>query len=151
MNLALLLHLLGVVVWVGGMFLAYVVLRPVAVMVLEPPQRLTLWAETFTRFFPWVWAAVILILITGLYLIFRLGGFAAIPLYIHMMFLVGVVMMLIFFYVFFVPFHGLKEGVVAQEWPQAAKALASIRAWVGVNLVLGLLTIVIAKLGPPLI
>ncbi|HCA26744.1 MAG TPA: hypothetical protein DEP05_03740 [Betaproteobacteria bacterium] len=148
MKLALLLHLLGVVVWVGGMFFAYMALRPVAATVLEPPQRLMLWTGTFARFFPWVWAAVVLILATGLILIFGRGGFAAVSPYIHVMFLAGIVMMLIFFYIFFMPFSELKRGVATQEWSRAAKALASIRVLVGVNLVLGLLTIAIAKLGP---
>ena len=44
MGIALLLHLLGVVVWVGGMFFAYMALRPVAATVLGPPLRLGLWA-----------------------------------------------------------------------------------------------------------
>ncbi len=48
------LHTVAAVLWVGGIFLAYRVLRPAA-MALEPPQRLTLWADVFGRFFPWVW------------------------------------------------------------------------------------------------
>lgn len=35
----LFLHLAGVVLWVGGMFFAYVCLRPTAVKLFEPPQR----------------------------------------------------------------------------------------------------------------
>jgi uncharacterized membrane protein len=38
---ALALHILGAVVWVGGMFAIYVCLRP-ALSTLEPPQRLRL-------------------------------------------------------------------------------------------------------------
>ena len=55
--LALTLHILGAVVWVGGMFAAYVCLRPAA-GALEPPQRLTLWRGFFAKFFPWVWVSV---------------------------------------------------------------------------------------------
>ena len=39
--LAFALHILGAVVWVGGMFAIYVCLRP-ALVTLEPPQRLRL-------------------------------------------------------------------------------------------------------------
>lgn len=49
-----LIHLLAAIVWVGGMFFAYMVLRPAAVEVLEPPARLRLWNVVFRRFFPWV-------------------------------------------------------------------------------------------------
>ena len=51
--LALALHILGAVVWVGGMFAIYVCLRP-ALGTLEPPQRLRLMRVTFQKFFPWV-------------------------------------------------------------------------------------------------
>ena len=50
MGLAVLLHVLSVVVWVGGMFFAYMFLRPVAAAELEPPQRLDLEIRNFERF-----------------------------------------------------------------------------------------------------
>jgi len=49
-------------VWIGGMFFAHQVLRPVAVAQFEPPQRLPLWDGVFSRFFPWVWAAIIVLM-----------------------------------------------------------------------------------------
>ena len=54
LSLYITLHLLGVIVWVGGMFVAYMALRPAAVEVLEPYQRLPLMKRTLDRFFPWV-------------------------------------------------------------------------------------------------
>ena len=39
-SILLLLHLSGVIVWVGGMFFAHFCLRPVAALQLPPPQRL---------------------------------------------------------------------------------------------------------------
>ncbi len=59
--LALALHILGAVVWVGGMFVLYMALRP-ALGTLEPPQRLKLMQVTFAKFFPWVWVAILLLL-----------------------------------------------------------------------------------------
>ena len=70
MTLFKLIHLLAVLIWVGGMFFAYVVLRPAAVEVLQPPERLRLWESVFRRFFNWVWGAAGAILVTGLYLIY---------------------------------------------------------------------------------
>jgi len=145
-NLSLLLHVLGVVVWVGGMFFAYMALRPVAASVLEPPQRLTLWAGVFGRFFPWVWASVALILLTGLHMLMKLGGAAA-PHYALAMLALGVVMMLIFAHVFFAPYGRLKRAVAQQDWKAGGAALAQIRHLIGINLSLGLLTIAIVFLG----
>ncbi|MGN5479437.1 hypothetical protein ACTMU2_28655 [Cupriavidus basilensis] len=51
----LFLHVTAAVVWVGGMFFAYLCLRPVAGQVLDPPSRLQLWRGVFDRFFRWVW------------------------------------------------------------------------------------------------
>lgn len=38
MSIALALHVLAVTVWVGGMFFAYMILRPVAASQLQPPN-----------------------------------------------------------------------------------------------------------------
>ena len=146
MGIALLLHLLGVVVWVGGMFFAYMALRPVAAAVLEPPQRLRLWAGVFGKFFPWVWLSIALISVSGLYMLMTLGGASA-PLYVLAMLVLGVVMMLIFAHVFFAAFKKLKRAVAEQAWPAGGAALGQIRMLIGINLSIGLITIVVAILG----
>lgn len=146
MQIATLLHVLGVVVWVGGMFFAYMALRPVAASVLEPPQRLTLWAGVFGKFFPWVWVSVALILATGLHLLMVMGGTNA-PHHALAMFALGVLMMAIFAHVFFAPYGRLKRAVTAQDWKAGGVALAQIRQLVGLNLGLGLLTIAVVFLG----
>lgn len=147
-GVAVLLHVVAVVLWVGGMFFAYMVLRPVAAAQLEPPQRLTLWVGVFGRFFPWVWASIVAILATGLWMIFGVfGGMGAIALYIHAMFGLGILMMLIFLHVFFAPYGRLKRAVAAQDWPAGGKALAQIRMLVGINTLIGLLTIAIGAGG----
>lgn len=146
MTLSLFLHVLSVVVWVGGMFFAYMALRPVAAGVLEPPQRLTLWAGVFDKFFPWVWVSVALILATGLHMLMVFGGASA-PLYALAMLVLGVAMMLIFAHVFFSPYRKLKRAVAAQDWKAGGAALGQIRKLIGVNLSLGLLTIAVVFLG----
>lgn len=146
MNVSLLLHVLGVVVWVGGMFFAYMALRPVAASMLEPPQRLTLWSGVFGKFFPWVWVSVALILLTGLHMLVKVGGMAA-PHYAMTMLVLGGVMMLIFAHVFFAPYKKLKRAVGEQNWKAGGAALAQIRMLIGINLSLGLLTIAVVFLG----
>ena len=146
MNIALFLHVISVVVWVGGMFFAYMALRPVAASVLQPPERLTLWAGVFGRFFPWVWAAVLLLLFSGLWM-FMLMGAGNAPAYIHAMFGLGILMMLIFAHVFFAPYRRLKRAVSSQDWKAGGVALTQIRKLIGLNLALGILTIAVAMLG----
>ena len=74
LSIAILLHLLSAVVWVGGMFFAYMVLRPVAGGVLEPPLRLELWRQIFSRFFPWVSLSIVILFITGLWMSWAMLG-----------------------------------------------------------------------------
>ena len=140
------LHLASVTAWVGGMFFAYVCLRPVAAELLEPPQRLRLWRGVFARFFPWVWGAVVLIPLSGLAMIGRVG-FGAAPVNWHLMMTVGLMMVAIYIYVFAVPYAALKRAVDAQDWKAGGAALGRIRQCVGLNLALGFLTIALATLG----
>jgi len=146
MNLMLFLHVSSVVIWLGGMFFAYLALRPVAASVLEPPQRLTLWSGVFGKFFPWVWGAVVLILLSGLDMLMRLGGAAA-PHYALTMLVLGVAMMLIYAHVFFAPYKKLKQAVGRQDWKAGGAALAQIRRLIGINLTLGLVTIAVVFVG----
>jgi uncharacterized membrane protein len=145
-GLLLLLHVASVVVWVGGMFFAHQCLRPVAAAQLQPAQRLPLWVGVFSRFFPWVWAAAGLILVTGLAMMLQVG-FRFAPLNWHLMFGLGLAMMAIFLHVYFAPFGRLKRHVAAQDWPAAGAALNQIRQLVGVNILLGLATIAVATVG----
>ena len=148
MGLVLILHLLAAVIWVGGMFFAYMVLRPVAAGQLEPPQRLALWAGVFGRFFPWVFATIAILLATGYWMaLVFFGGFDGVGLHVHIMMWSGYVMMLIFLHVFFAPYKRLKQAVANADWASGARSLAQIRVMVGVNLALGMLVIAIASGG----
>lgn len=146
--ITIVLHVLSVVVWVGGMFFAYMCLRPVAASQLEPPVRLQLWVGVFNKFFPFVWIAVILLPLTGYLMISSLfNGMANAPLYVHLMNGLGSLMIFIYLHVFFAPYQRLKRAVVAQDWPAGGKALGQIRMLVGINTSLGLLTVLIASGG----
>ena len=142
----LFLHLAGVVLWVGGMFFAWMCLRPVAAVQLEPPARLKLWAGVFARFFPWVWGAVLTILLSGLVPLLAIGMKRA-PMHWHLMLLLGLTMSAIFIYVFAVPYAKLKTVIAQQDWPAGGSALGQIRQLIGTNLVLGFSTIAVASLG----
>ena len=147
MSFMKLIHLLSVLVWVGGMFFAYVILRPGAAEILQPPERLRLWDAVFGRFFTWVWPAVFLLLASGFYMVYLFGGFASLPIYINVMLLMGLVMAMIYVYVFFKCFSPFNRFVAKQEWPAAAAMLGTIRKLVGLNLGIGLLTVVVASVG----
>ena len=149
---SMILHLLSAVVWVGGMFFAYMFLRPVAATQLEPPVRLTLWVGVFNKFFPFVWVSILFLPLTGYLMIFDIwGSMAATPLYVHIMNGLGIVMILIYLHVYFAPFKRLKEAVIKQDWPEGGRNLNIIRKMVGMNTMIGILIIIMVAGGRTLI
>jgi len=145
--LALTLHVLSATIWVGGMFAAYMCLRPAAGM-LEPPQRLALWRGFFQRFFPWVWLSVALLLVTGYWMMpAYFGGFANAPPYINIMQALGWVMVLLFLLLFHGPWLRFRRAVDAQDWPAARDQLERIRVIIAINLPLGLIVVLIGGTG----
>jgi len=148
MAVAIALHLLAAVIWVGGMFFAYMALRPVAATLLEPPLRLPLWSQVFARFFRWVTAAVIVLPITGYWMLFAVfGGMAGAGLHIHVMQGVGIVMFLIFGHLYFGPYRRMNLAIEKQDWKEAGVRLAQMRKITATNLSLGLVVAVVASSG----
>ena len=142
-----LIHLLAALIWVGGMFFAYVALRPAAAEVLEPPQRLSLWDAVFRRFFSWVWGAVSILMVSGLYMVYLYGGLAHVARHIHIMLVIGLTMMVIYGYVYFACYVPFSLHVAKQRWKEAGEILVKIRRLIAINLSLGLLTVCIAVIG----
>ena len=146
-TVALIAHILAAVVWVGGMFFAHQVLRP-AVGALEPGPRLMLWSRVLSRFFGWVFVAIVLLLASGFGMVFGLyGGFAGIGLDIQLMMGLGILMMLVFLHLYFAPWRRFRAAVARQNWAEGRRQLAQIRALVMLNLVLGLVVVAIGGSG----
>jgi uncharacterized membrane protein len=141
------LHALAAVVWVGGMFFAHFALRP-SLPVLEPPQPLRLWTRVFPAFFRFVWVAAITLVATGYALMFDLyGGFGEAPVPVHLMQGLGLLMVAIFAFLYFLPFPRFLEAAGREAWPEAARHQAFMRRIVVTNLTLGLTVVVLGAAG----
>ncbi|TRX75770.1 CopD family protein [Pseudomonas mangiferae] len=142
------LHVLAALVWVGGMFFAWAVLRPAAA-VLDGPARLTLWNAVFPRFFRWVWAAVLLLPLSGVGLLhLGFGGFDTAPRYVQAMMGLYVAMVSLFLRIQTLHLPGLRRAVDAADWNEGAQGLARIRRLVGLNLLLGLSVVALGAARP---
>lgn len=142
------LHALAAVVWVGGMFFAYLVLRPSVPAIEPPPERLKLWNRVFEKFFFWVWIAAISLPATGYWQLYMdFGGFSGAGSHIHIMHLTGWVMIVLFIYLYMKPYAGFRAAVDAEDWPTAAANLDRIRKIVATNLAIGLFTVAIGASG----
>src|SRR5262249_52270598 len=121
MGVAILLHVLSATIWVGGMFFALICLRPASAD-LEGHARLRLWAHALQLFFRWVWLAVALLLVTGLWMTFTvLGGLRTAGPHVHIMLGLGVLMMLLAAHVYFAPLKRLRRAVAEGHWTDAGK------------------------------
>lgn len=140
------LHVLAALVWVGGMFFAWLILRPAAVAALDGPARLRLWVEVFRRFFGWVWVAMAVLAISGIGMLqVRFTGFETAPRYVQVMIGGGIVMFALFMRVQALLLPELRAAVQAQDWAAGAGALARIRRMVGINLLLGIAVVGVAS------
>jgi uncharacterized membrane protein len=143
----LVVHTIAAVVWVGGMFFALLVLRPAAGP-LDPALRLELWARTLGRFFLWVIAAIVLLLVSGYGMVLEVfGGFQRMSMHVQVMQGLGIIMMLAFFHLYFAPFRRMKRALARRDYPAAARQLAQIRLIVTFNLLLGLVTVAVGSGG----
>lgn len=141
------LHLLAATLWVGGMAVMHFAVRPAAVQALEPPLRLPFMAAALGRFFAWVSVAVVVLLASGLAMLWLGGGFAAAHWSTHAMFAIGLLMMAVYGHIRFSLHPRLQQAVAAREWPVAAAQLDAIRVRVLFNLTLGVLVFVVAVVG----
>lgn len=148
-----LIHLLALFVWVGGMvFTHFFVRKPLAT--LPAAQRYPFIHHVLRRFFNAVSVSVVLVLLTGLWMIGRTAKHmsrAGIPFEAPWswtaMALLGLIMIAIFVYVRLAPYRRLGRAVKVSDWTLAATALTAIRQWVAVNMVLGIVVISIGVLG----
>ncbi|MFD2754162.1 CopD family protein [Comamonas terrae] len=147
-----LLHLLAVIIWVGGMFFAHFFLRPAA-QELQPAERVTLMHGVLKRFFAMVLVLVVVVLASGVGMIGSIHAMAAqagskfsMPASWIVMSVLGLAMMAVFGHIRFALFKRLDKAVQARDWPAGGKALAGIRQWVSFNLALGLVIVVMLRL-----
>jgi len=143
------LHVLSIIVWMGGMVFAHFYLRP-AVTQLEPAVRLRLMHDVLGRFFQAVLAASLLTLVSGVWMLGRVakqvvqsGGSFEMPLAWTIMATLGVALVAMFMHIRFVLHKRLGRTVAASEWIAADAALTQIGRWVSINLGLGILVLVV--------
>jgi uncharacterized membrane protein len=144
LTLLLAVHLLGAVIWVGGLAFALLVLTPAA-SGLDAAPRVALAGRVYKRFFLITWHAMPLILLTGYAMVFGyLGGFQGVAWPVHVMHLLGLIMAAVFVVMFFGPWGAMRAAQAAGDQARQVEQVRRIRRLLGVNLVLGLLTVAVA-------
>jgi uncharacterized membrane protein len=146
-------HLLAVVLWVGGMAFTLYCLQPAAKL-LEPGSRVPLMHAVLRRFLALAAIAAAVIVVTGATMIGLAWSAAAraglafnMPLDWYAMVALFLVMLAVFVHIRAVLFRRLAAAVAAKRWPDGAAALAAMRWEVTLNLVLGIFIVFIVRLG----
>lgn len=137
-NLILFLHLAATIFWMGGMAFMVLALRP-SLAQLEPAQRLAVLGGVLRRFFVVVGVSIAVLLASGAHLLVA-GGSGAPPGW-HAMAALGLLMMLVFAYINFVPYRTFRTALAAADWKSAGAAALRITLLAKVNLGLGWLAI----------
>ncbi len=143
---AIALHQLATVIWVGGMFFAHFALRSSAQHRLDPPQRLPLLLSVFQRFFAWVWIAVAVLWVSGLWIFLGIYE-GAMAWHVDAMIGLALVMTALFAYIYFVPYRALGQRVAAADWDASGRRVAIIRRIILVNLGLGIIAAMLGSAG----
>ncbi|HEU0198580.1 MAG TPA: hypothetical protein VFQ88_15380 [Nevskiaceae bacterium] len=148
MSIAVVLHALAAVCWIGSVFLAGLWLRPAADG-LDRAARQRLWIASFRNFLPWVVLAVAVLLISGLYVAAATPGWTRADVLLHVA--LGVMLTLLVVVltvrVYSAPFARLRRCVERADVAAAEHELASFRWLAAVAVCLGLAGLLIGALG----
>lgn len=143
----LFLHVISAAFWIGGMATLHFAVRPAAVAMLEPPQRLAFMAAALARFLRGVDMALAVLWVSGLTLLMAVGGFKGAHWRVHAMLALALLMTAVYGIIRGRAFPAMRRAVAAQQWPAAAAAQNIIRQCVALNLALGTLVFAVALIG----
>ncbi len=147
MSIAIALHVIAAMIWIGGMFFAVYVQRQAA-GALDAEIRVALWGRALGRFLPSVWLLVAVLLASGYWMLFAAyGGIAKLPLYLSLMHGIGWIMVLVFAHLWFSPYRRFRRALAAGETAEAGRQLNMIRLLVTANFYIGLITAAIGASG----
>ncbi len=149
------IHVLSIIIWLGGMMFVAFFLRP-ALGTLEVPTRLKFMHDVLGRFFKAVLWLSLTAVVSGFWMMGRMakqtvqaGGQWHTPLEWLVMAVLGVAMFAIFGHIRFALYKRLTVAVAASDWPTGGAALAAIRQWVTINLCLGFVIVLVVLIGLP--
>ena len=143
------LHAIAATLWIGGIFFAFMALRPAAQEILQPRERLRLWRTAYQKFFRLVWVLISILIATGYYqLFFRFGGFANSQPYLHLMHTIGLIMVVVFFYLYFSLYGRLCRSIDTEDISAASDTLKKMRPVMATNLFLGIVITAVGVCGP---
>lgn len=133
------IHLLSVVLWVGGMAFIMLVLRS-GLLTIEPTTRVKVQGALFRRFFRTVWHVMPIAVISGLLLLILSYNHQPMPWPVMVMQTGGILMAAIFVGMFMVPNRRLQAKLA--DGTATAEDLVPVRRLVLLNLAIGTIILI---------
>ncbi len=147
MLIGLAFHISAPIIWIGGLFFAYLILQP-SVRLLEISVRMPFWRQVLSRFFLWGWISSAVLLVSGFAMLFvGFGGFEGVPIYVRAMMALGIVTAASYAYLYVAPWRRFRRAVAITDWTVAERSMGQVRLLVTITLALGLVTAVIGASG----
>jgi uncharacterized membrane protein len=147
MIIAFPLHVLAVLVFVGGLFSAVIVSHPLS-RGLDSDTSSLVWRQALSRVFTWAWGSLLLIVATGIVMVsLKFGGFSGAPPIHRANMAIGIPAMLLFGYAFFGPWQRYRRTIARGDVPAARWAVSRVRVLMTLILGLGLLASVVSAVG----
>ena len=141
------LHIVATIVLLGGLFFGLVVFRPIA-RDLDIETALSLWQQMLSRFFAWGWVSLLLILATGISMVFlKFGGLSGVPMIHRGNMVIGIPAIVLFGYLFVGPWRQYRRTMSRRDWNAAKKEIRRVRVLMSIILVLGLVASVVSAVG----
>jgi len=146
MAVALAVHILATTIFLGGLFLSRVVLKP-GNRVPELRSEYGLWQGILARYFPWAWISVVLIIASGISMVFlKFGGPSGIPALHRANMVIGIPAILLFVYLLFGPWQRFRRSG-SKDWFDAEPTMRRVRLIMTVILTLGLISSAVSAAG----
>ena len=147
MSVVLPIHILATIILLGGMFFASVAVRP-GTRGLEVDAALVLWHRMLSRFFAWASVSMLLILVTGIGMVFlKFGGFSGVPAIHRGNMAIGLPAIALYAYVYFGPWQRYNETLSRGDWIAAQKNITRVRTLMAIVLALGLVASAVSAAG----
>jgi uncharacterized membrane protein len=147
MTVVLPLHTLAAIVWLGGLFSLCFVFQP-STRNLGIETAMSLWHPMLSRFFGWAWISMLLILASGIGMVFlKFGGFSGVPSLHRGNMAIGIPAIALYGYLYFGPWQQFRRAMARHDLMAAQKGIARVRAVMAIILTLGLIASVVSAAG----
>lgn len=138
MIIAFPIHVIAVIVWLGGLFLLAVMLGPTAREV-DSAASASLWHRLLSRFFVWGSISLAIAVASGIAIVqLRFDGFSGIPAVHRWNMIVGLPAIALFSYAQIGPWRACRRAIAEGDWIAVEHSGSRIRTLFGIVVTLGL-------------